>query len=68
MQRRGKVVGASVLAVGGATLMSASLLGGSTLHAQGIATTGYDWGKLIIWLGVGFLVISALLFISASAE
>ncbi len=48
--------------------MATNLLGGSSLHAQGIATTGFDWAKLIIWAGVGVLVISALMFISASAE
>lgn len=68
MQRRGKIVGASVLAVAGATLVMVNLLGGSSLHAQGLATTGFDWAKLIIWAGVGVLVISALMFISASAE
>ncbi|HSX41723.1 MAG TPA: hypothetical protein VLE93_00035 [Candidatus Saccharimonadales bacterium] len=68
MQRRLKIVGASALAVIGVLLMAANLLGGSSLHAQGIATTGFDWAKLIIWAGVGFLVVSALLFISASTE
>lgn len=61
-------MGASVLAVVGATFVAANLLGGSSLHAQGLATTGFDWAKLIIWAGVAFLIVSALMFISASAE
>lgn len=59
---------ASVLAFIGAAAMGTSLLGGTTLQAAAVGTTGHDYSKIFIWAGVGFLVVSALLFISASAE
>jgi hypothetical protein len=68
MNRRGKIVGASVLAVIGVVLMATDFLGGSNLQAASVGSTGTDYAKLFIWIGVVALVISALLFISASAE
>jgi len=68
MTRRGKVVGGGALVIIGGFLLAINALGGSDLHAAGLQTTGYDITRLFIWGGASALVISALLFISASAE
>lgn len=52
----------------GAGVVTVSLTGGATLEAAAIASTGFDIGRYLIWLGVGCLVVSAVLFISASAS
>lgn len=45
-----------------------SFVGGSDLQAAGVNETGLDIAKYMIWGGAGALFISAILFISASAE
>lgn len=52
----------------GGFLVVTSLIGGSDLQASGVAETGLNLGKIFIWGGAGALIISAFLFISASAE
>lgn len=68
MNPRSKVIGATALMVIGGGLVVMSLVGGSELQASGVAETGFDLARLLIWGGVGALVISALMFISASAK
>lgn len=46
--------------------MIMGLIGGGNLQAAGIAETGFDLSKLLVWGGAAVLVISAVLFISAS--
>jgi len=58
---------ASLLMVVGTGVVTVSLTGGATLEAAAVASTGFDIGRYLIWLGTGCLVISAILFISASS-
>jgi hypothetical protein len=66
MTKRFRIMGASALAVIGISI----LVGGfnPSLNAAGVADTGIDLGRYLVWGGVGALVVSALLFLSASAE
>lgn len=66
MTKRFRVVSGAALAVIGLSV----LVGGfnPTLNAAGVAETGFDLGKYLVWGGVAALVASALLFLSASAE
>lgn len=64
---KGKLFGAGVLLVLGGLLVSVSLIGGGSLSAAGVAATGIDYGQIILWSGVGALVISAILFVLASS-
>jgi len=66
MTKRLRVMSATALAV----LGLAVVVGGfnPSLDAAGVAQTGIDLTKYFIWGGVGALVASALLFLSASAE
>lgn len=52
----------------GGFMVVTSFVGGTDLKAAGVAEAGFDVSRLLIWGGVGALVISAFLFISASAE
>ena len=52
----------------GALAVITSYAGGTDLQAGGIEQLGFDVAKYLIWGGAGALLISALLFISASAE
>jgi hypothetical protein len=68
MHKRGRVAGATALAIIGVSLVVFGQLGGGQLEAASVAETGLNWVKILIWAGAGVLVISALMFISASAE
>jgi hypothetical protein len=68
MQKRTRIVGASVLLVLGGLLIAMNTLGGDGLHAAAVAESGFDWVKYLVWGGIASLFLSALLFISASAE
>lgn len=69
MTKRFRIISASALAVAGIAVLAGGFLPGTTtLNASGVAETGFDLTKYLIWGGVGALIISALLFISASAE
>jgi hypothetical protein len=52
----------------GGFLVVTALIGGTDLKAGGLLETGFDLSKFLIFGGIGALVISAFLFISASAE
>lgn len=68
MNKRTRVISATAFMVLGGLLMITSFVGGTDLKAAGVAETGFDVSKVLIWGGVGALVVSAFLFISASAE
>lgn len=68
MGKRTRVVGATVFMLVGALAVITSYAGGTDLQAGGIEQLGFDVAKYLIWGGAGALLISALLFISASAE
>lgn len=68
MNKRSRVVSATAFMVLGGFLMITSFVGGTDLKAAGVAEAGFDVSKVLIWGGVGALIISAFLFISASAE
>jgi len=52
----------------GGFMVVTSFIGGADLKAAGMAETGIDLGKIFIWGGASALIVSAFLFISASAE
>ena len=68
--KRTRIVGASMLMVLGVAVMSAGLFGDAnpTLSAASVAETGINWTKVMVWVGAGSLFVSALMFVSASAE
>lgn len=68
MSKRTRVVGATALMVLGGFMVVTSFIGGADLKAAGVAETGIDLGKIFIWGGAAALLVSAFLFISASAE
>jgi hypothetical protein len=68
MNKRTRVISATAFMVLGGFLMITSFVGGTDLKAGGVAEAGFDVSKFLIWSGVGALVVSAFLFISASAE
>ena len=68
MGRRTRVVGATSLMLVGALAIIASYVGGTDLKAVGVEQAGFDVAKYLIWGGAGLMMVSALLFISASAE
>jgi len=68
MYKRGRIVGATALSILGVCAVAVGQLGGGQLEAAGVAETGLNWVKIMVWGGAGMLVVSALMFISASAE
>jgi len=65
MSRRSQVILASAITVVGL----AALIGSPVLNAAGVnGTTGTDYTKIFLWAGGILLVISAFLYIRASAE
>ena len=68
MGKKTRVVGATIFMLFGALAVITSYVGGADLQAVGIEQAGFDVAKYLIWGGAGALLISALLFISASAE
>ena len=68
MGKRSRVISATALMVLGGFLVVTSFVGGSDLQAAGVNETGFDIAKYMIWGGAAALFISAILFISASAE
>lgn len=67
MSRRTQVVTASALTVLGFVGLAMTALGGE-LKAVSLNQTGLDSAKISLWGGIGLLVISALLYIRASAD
>jgi len=60
---------AVAIAVIGLSTLTAGIGGNDpTLNAVGAAETGIDVVKFLVWGGIAALIISAILFISASAE
>jgi len=68
MSRRSQVVVASALLVVGVGFFTINAFGGQSLSAASVGESGIDLTKYFLWGGVGLLVISALLYIRASAE
>jgi hypothetical protein len=68
MHKRGRIVGATALAIIGVSFIVLTQVGGGQLEAASVAETGYNWLKILVWSGAGMLTVSALMFISASAE
>lgn len=68
MGKRTRVVIATLMLVLGGSVMSLGFIGGGTLQAAAIAETGFNWTRALIWGGAGGLLISAFMFLSASAE
>lgn len=68
MTKRTQVVLASALLVAGMGFAGVAVMGGTTLSAASVGQAGIDLTKYFLWGGVGLLVISALLYLRASAE
>ena len=68
MSKRTQVVLASALMVVGIGLFTVNFAGGPELTALSLEGTGFDLTKYFLWGGVGLLVVSALLYIRASAD
>jgi len=68
MTKRSRVVGATIMTILGIAILSLPLVGGTELKAAGVDQVGYDFTKIFIWVGVGLLVLSALLFISTNTD
>ena len=68
MSKRFQLVSATILLIVGAVGLMGSYLGGGELTAASVAETGFDLTKIFIWGGAAALILSALLFIGASAE
>ncbi len=66
MTKRFRIMGGAALAVIGISV----LVGGfnPSLSAAGVNESGLSLSRYFIWGGIGALVISALLFLSASAD
>jgi len=66
MSKRSQVVAASALTVVSVFLVGASFV---PLDAASVGVaSGFDYTKILLWAGAILLVISALLYIRASAE
>ena len=68
MTKRSQVVMASALLVAGGGLAGVAAMGGTTLSAASVGQAGIDLTKYFLWGGVALLVVSALLYLRASAE
>ena len=68
MTKRSQVVMASALLVAGVGLAGVAGMGGTTLSAASVGQAGIDLTKYFLWGGVALLVVSALLYLRASAE
>ncbi|MDO8650385.1 MAG: hypothetical protein Q7K33_03725 [Candidatus Berkelbacteria bacterium] len=68
MTKRSQVVMASALLVVGISFFVINIAGGASLSAASVGQAGIDLTKYFLWGGVGLLVISALLYLRASAE
>ena len=68
MSRKSRVISATVLGILGVAVIIMPIIGGNGLHAAGLQSTGYNISQYLVWGGVGILVLSALLFISASTD
>ncbi|QQG49966.1 MAG: hypothetical protein HZB70_00010 [Candidatus Berkelbacteria bacterium] len=66
MNKRTRVISATALAVVGVAILAGGF--NPSLNAAGIAESSFDLTKYLVWGGAGALGVSALLFISASAE
>jgi hypothetical protein len=69
MTKRSRVIMAVAVGIIGLSSVVAGVGGNDpSLNAVGAAETGVDIVKFLVWGGIAALVISAVLFISASAE
>lgn len=68
MSKRTQVVLASASMVVGLAFFTITFVGGPDLKAASVGQAGIDLTKYFLWGGVGLLVISALLYIRASAD
>jgi len=68
MTKRSQVVMASALLVAGVGFAVVAVTGGTTLSAASVGQAGIDLTKYFLWGGVALLVVSALLYLRASAE
>jgi len=68
MNKRGRVIGATIIGLLAVVGLATGSLGGGQLQAAGVAEIGLDLTQIFIWSGIGLLVVSALLFISANSE
>ena len=68
MTKRSQVVMASALLVAGVGLAGVAGMGGTTLSAASVGQAGIDLTKYFLWGGVALLVLSAFLYLRASAE
>lgn len=69
MTKRSRVIMAVAVGIIGLSSVVAGVGGNDpSLNAVGAAETGVDIVKFLVWGGIVALVISAVLFISASAE
>ncbi len=59
---------ASALAVAGLGFIGANIGGGVFLSAASFGQAGTDLTKYLLWGGAALLVVSALLYIRASAD
>lgn len=68
MSKRSRVIGATIMTILGVAVLAMPVIGGTDLKAGGLTEVGYDFTKIFVGVGVGMLTLSALLFVSASAE
>lgn len=68
MTRKSQVVLASAMLVVGISFLVINIAGGASLSAASVGQAGIDLTKYFLWGGLGLLVISALLYIRASAD
>ena len=68
MTKRSQVVMASALLIVGIGFFAINLVGGPSLSAASVGQAGIDLSKYFLWGGGGLLVVSALLYIRASAD
>lgn len=68
MTKRTRVITATILTIIAITLLLMTTLGGADLKAAGVDEVGFDFSRFLVGGGVGLLVVSALLFVSSSAE
>lgn len=67
MNPRVKVIGATALMIVGIAVVAVGALGGSGLSAAGIGSASFDLTKILVWAGGITLLVSAILFVSASS-
>ncbi|MCR4278144.1 MAG: hypothetical protein NUV80_05705 [Candidatus Berkelbacteria bacterium] len=67
MSKRTQVVLAGASMVVGLAFITIKFVGGSSLEAASVGQAGIDLTKYFLWGGDGLLLISALLYIRASA-